>query len=128
MKRLVVVLAAALVAVAIYAVTAPAGQQAVSPKRVSALEKKVATLQKSIRTLNTFMNCLNKQAVAMASYGNPNSGQGYLYSPGQGQQPVLTTGVDLVAQGEPVQFFVPAVETNCVNSGRLGHIPKVINK
>jgi hypothetical protein len=128
MKRLVVVLAAALVAVAVYAVTAPAGPEAVSPRRVAALEKKVTALQKSIRSLNSFANCLNKTVVAMASYGTPNTGTGYVYVPGQGQAPVVTTAVDLVGQGEPVQFFLPAVERGCVSSGRLGHVPRIVDK
>ena len=126
MKRLAVVLAAALVAVAIYAVTAPAGQQAVSPKRVAALEKKVSQLQKSVKTLNTFMNCLNKQVAGLTSYGNPSAGQGYIYRTGQGDGP--TTALDLSGQGEQPQFFVPAVESSCVTSGRMGHVQRSVER
>ena len=84
MKRLAVVLAAALVAVAIYAVTAPAGQQAVSPKRVAALEKKVSQLQKSVKTLNTFMNCLNKQVAGLSLVRQPERGPGLHLPDGPG--------------------------------------------
>jgi hypothetical protein len=122
MKRLAVGVAVALAAVAVYAVTAGAGPQAVSPKRVAALEKKVTQLQRQVRTLNTFMSCLNKQVAGLASYGNPNAGQGYVYATGQGN--VTTTALDLTGQGEQPQFFVAAVEASCVTSGRMGHVQR----
>jgi hypothetical protein len=51
MKRLLVVAAAALAAVALYATTAPAGQQAVTPKQFAALKKQVTKLQTDLRNL-----------------------------------------------------------------------------
>ena len=126
MKRLAVVVAVVLAAVALYAVTAGAGQQAVSPKRVAALEKKVTHLQRQVRTLNTFMNCLNKQVAGLTSYGNPSANQGYIYRTGQGDGP--TTALDLSGQGEQPQFFVAAVEANCVTSGRMGHVQRVVDR
>jgi hypothetical protein len=46
MKRVLVVALVALAAVALYAATAPAGQQAVTPKQFAALQKRVAKLEK----------------------------------------------------------------------------------
>jgi outer membrane lipoprotein-sorting protein len=47
MKRVLAVALVALAAVALYATTAPAGQQAVTPKQFSALQKRVTTLEKT---------------------------------------------------------------------------------
>jgi hypothetical protein len=102
MKRLVVILAAALVAVAVYAVTAPAGPEAVSPKRVAALEKRVAKTQRDLRTLTTAVNnCLLVGAAPVAQFGN-NATEGYFYGNGQGQF-ALETAVDLVPANQQAQ-------------------------
>jgi len=45
MGRVLAVALVALVAVALYAATAPAGQQAVTPKQFAALQKRVKTLE-----------------------------------------------------------------------------------
>jgi hypothetical protein len=47
MSRVLAVALVAFAAVALYAATAPAGQQAVTPKQFNALKKRVATLEKT---------------------------------------------------------------------------------
>jgi hypothetical protein len=51
MKRLLALVATAGIAVALYATTAPAGQQAVTPAQFNALKKQVTKLQKDVKTL-----------------------------------------------------------------------------
>ena len=51
MKRLLALVAAAGLAVALYAATATGGQQAVTPKQFNALKKQVAQLQKDVKVL-----------------------------------------------------------------------------
>ena len=51
MKRILVVIAVAGLAVALYASTAGGGQQAVTPGQFAALKKQVASLQKQVKTL-----------------------------------------------------------------------------
>jgi mannose-1-phosphate guanylyltransferase len=54
MKRLLALVAAAALAVTLYAATATGGQQAVTPKQFAALKKQVTTLQKQVKTLTDF--------------------------------------------------------------------------
>jgi hypothetical protein len=54
MKRVVILAAVALAAVAVYAATAPAGPQAVTPKQFSALTKRVKTLETKTKNLEEF--------------------------------------------------------------------------
>lgn len=107
MKRLVAVLVAAVAAFALYTVTAPAGQEAVSPKRVAALEKKVAALQKQLTCINTY--------APLTRYGDPNGSAGYLYAQPDGSA-IATTALDLTAQGDTTSFRVPIVKNTCVRS------------
>jgi hypothetical protein len=51
MKRVLVVAMVALAAVALYVTTAPAGQQAVTPKQFAALAKRVKALEKDNKDL-----------------------------------------------------------------------------
>jgi hypothetical protein len=51
MRRVLVVAVVALAAVVLYAATAPAGQQVVTPKQFSALSKRVKTLETDNRNL-----------------------------------------------------------------------------
>jgi hypothetical protein len=145
MQRLVVVLAAALVAVAIYAVTAPASQQAVSPKRVAALEKKVSKLQKDLKTVATAVNnCLFYGAAPVASFGDAAT-EGYFYGNAQGQYS-LENALDFVPQSQQAQalWFVgtspacaqvmnsgrvltPRISAS-LRDGRLGPLPRLVSK
>lgn len=54
MRRVLVVALVALVAVALYATTAPAGQQAVTPKQFAALSKRVKALETDNKNLKDF--------------------------------------------------------------------------
>ncbi len=101
MKRLALVVVVALAATTLYAVAAPAGQQAVTPKQFAALQKKVTKLQKDEAKLKKDFNtaagvlssCLLVRAVPVAQYGSVT--EGYLY-----QLPtsatVRTTALDVV--------------------------------
>jgi hypothetical protein len=61
MTRVLAVAVVALAAVALYATTAPAGEQAVTPKQFSALQKRVAKLEKDnkqiIDALGIIVHC-----------------------------------------------------------------------
>ena len=54
MRRVLVVALVALVAIALYATTAPAGQQAVTPKQLAALSKRVKALETDNKNLKDF--------------------------------------------------------------------------
>ena len=68
MTRALIVAATAVAAVSLYAATAPAGQQAVTPKQFAALSKRVTKLEKDNKLLLAFAGivatCLDKGAVA----------------------------------------------------------------
>ena len=70
MKRLLVVAMIVIAAVSLYAATAPAGEQAVTPKQFTALQKRVAKLEKDDKNLLDavifVLSCgFNKGAVAV---------------------------------------------------------------
>jgi hypothetical protein len=70
MKRVIVVAMIAIAAVSLYAATAPAGEQAVTPKQFNALQKRVAKLEKEnndmIEAVVFMLGCaFNKGAVAV---------------------------------------------------------------
>src|SRR5947209_2252291 len=54
MKRVFVIAMVALAAVALYAATAPAGQQSVTPQQFSALSKRVKALEKDDKNFKDF--------------------------------------------------------------------------
>ena len=114
MNRLLAVIAAALVAVAVYAVAAPASEQAVTPKQFAALSKKVKNIQNE---LAAFENCIT-QAVPVAQYGDPNGSYGYLYDTSTGSH-IYTTGLD-VADSSATTYML-MTNTDCAsvfNSGK----------
>jgi len=55
MKQLLVVAVVALAAVALYATSAPAGEQAVTPKQFTALSKRVKTLEQDNKDIKTLL-------------------------------------------------------------------------
>ena len=68
MKRALIVAAIAIAAVSLYVTTAPAGQQAVTPKQFAALTKRVKVLEKDDKDLKTvvgavFFCVFNKGAI-----------------------------------------------------------------
>jgi hypothetical protein len=115
MKRIVAVLAASLAAVSIYAVTAPAGPETVSPKRVAALEKKVTSLQRSVNRLN---HCF-ATATPVTQY------PGYLYQPPGTTSVVATTAIDVTAQGGQIGALFVGTSADCVSALHLktGSLP-----
>jgi hypothetical protein len=67
MRRVLVVAMVAVAAVALYAATAPAGQQAVTPKQFAALSKRVKALETDNKNLKDFavITCIfDKGAIA----------------------------------------------------------------
>src|ERR671938_319292 len=56
MKRLLILIVVAALAVGLYAATAGGGQQAVTPRQFAALKKQVVTLQKQVKVLNQAMS------------------------------------------------------------------------
>jgi hypothetical protein len=68
MRRFLALALVAFAAVALYATTAPAGEQAVTPKQFSALQKRVTKLEKTnkdiINAIGIIVTCtLNKGAI-----------------------------------------------------------------
>ena len=64
MKRFLALVATAVAAVALYAATAPAGQQAVTPGQFNALKKQVTKLRSDLNTVTTVMvGCVMGTAV-----------------------------------------------------------------
>ena len=95
MKRLLVVLLAVVAALSIYAVTAPAGSQGVSPKRVAALEKQVKSLRRDLNVLTSVTaQCLLVRSAGVMQFGGAET-EGYEYLQANGEQ-ALTTALDIV--------------------------------
>jgi len=120
MKRLLVLVATAGLAVGLYAATAGGGQQAVTPGQFAALKKSVVKLQKDVKTLNSVVgSCLFVQALPVARFGASDGTQGYVYArPDATFFP--TTALDLVSQGETPQAWLVGTSTDCANSMNSG--------
>src|SRR5437588_7817914 len=120
MKRLLVFVATAGLAVGLYATTAGGGQQAVTPGQFAALSKKVTGLQKQVKTLNSVIaSCLFVQAVPVAQYGANDGTQGYLYNLPSGTT-VATTALDVVAQGDTPQAWFVGTSNDCATAMNSG--------
>ena len=120
MKRLLVLVATAGLAVGLYATTAGGGQQAVTPGQFAALKKTVTSLQKQVKTLNSVVgSCLFIQAIPVARYGANDGTQGYLYGRTDGSI-VPTTAIDVTSQGETPQAWIVGTSTDCANSMNSG--------
>ena len=126
MKRLAIVLAAALAALTVYVVTAPAGEQT-SASRISSLESKVTKLQKQVKTLNNVVgSCLLVQAIPMQQFGNGTT-EGYVYQT-PSKTLAITSALDFPAQGQAPQFWTLSTSSACaqaINSGKTASLPKV---
>ena len=112
MKRLFAVLAVGLVAVATYALAAPAGQQALSPKQVAQLSKKVNRLSKTVarlqRQLKQLDNCLHADPVIRPG----GSTEGYLYRTRTGAQETRSA-VDFTDVGSRAYTWVLTTTSGC---------------
>jgi hypothetical protein len=118
MKRLLVLVATAGLAVALYAATAGGGQQAVTPGQFAALKKSVVKLQKDVKTLNTVVgSCLFVQAVPVASFGSDTEGYAYVRADGS---VIITSALDVVGQNETPQAWFVGTTTDCANSMNSG--------
>jgi hypothetical protein len=110
MKRLLVLVAAAFGAVALYAVTAPASQQAVTPAQFAALTKRVTTLEKNLKTtrgaLAVLVSCTYAKAIPVSEY------DGFVYQPPSGPQ-VVTTALSLTDTGDTAQYWVLTTSQAC---------------
>jgi len=129
LKRLAIVLAAALAALTVYVVTAPAGEQT-SASRISSLEAKVTKLQKQVKTLNTLVgSCVLVQAIPMQQFGNGSS-EGYFYHPSGAPSGAytLSSALDFPLQGQTPQFWTLSTSSQCaqiINTGKTAALPKV---
>ena len=111
MKRFLALVATAVAAVALYAATAPAGQQAVTPGQFNALKKQVTKLRSDLNAVTTVMvGCVMGTAVPITQY------TGYVYQTSSGQD-ILTTALDLTEQGGTPQGYALLVNSDptCVN-------------
>jgi hypothetical protein len=119
MKRLLVLVATAGLAVGLYAATAGGGQQAVTPGQFAALKKTVTSLQKQVKTLNTVVgSCLFIQAIPVVRYGGDT--EGYVYSKADFSAGFVTTALDLPAQGDSPQAYAVGTSSDCASSMNAG--------
>jgi outer membrane murein-binding lipoprotein Lpp len=130
MKRFVAILAALCTLVAVYAVTAPAGQQAVSTAKFAKLNRQVKTLNKRVNKLNRRVNKLNRQQAATSAsldsvkseavkigkmilcFSTPvpvNRYPGYATVGG-----TSATALDVAHSGDPVSSYLLAVHPLCL--------------
>ena len=116
MQRVLLVAAVALALVAVHAVSAPAGGQAVTPKQVAALTKRVKALEGRVRMLE---RCALVQAIPFVRRGGPDDSGGYLYrNPSGGQQ--LVGAIDFADISSEREGWLLLTNTKCatlINSG-----------
>jgi hypothetical protein len=118
MKRLLVLVATAGLAVALYAATAGGGQQAVTPGQFAALKKTVTKLQKDVKTLNSVIgDCLFVQAIPVADFGT--ASEGYVYARSDGSV-IITSALDITTANETPQFFLVGTNTQCAGEMNAG--------
>jgi hypothetical protein len=111
MRRLLALVATAGAAVGLYAATATGGSDAVTPGQITALQKKVVALQKDMKTLKAQVGCLT--AIGVIQFGGDTAG--YHYKQPDGAE-ILTSALDLAAQGEQPQAFIAGLDAQCVQS------------
>jgi hypothetical protein len=120
MKRFLALIATAGVAVGIYAATAPGGQQGVTPAQIRTLQAQVKKLQKDMKNVKGALSCIT---VAGAAEFGDNTSAGYHYKQPDGTE-VLTSAIDLTAQGEIPQFYIATIDSQCVQARglRFAHV------
>jgi hypothetical protein len=110
MKRFVLVsLAAAVLGAALYATTAPAGQQAVTPAQFNALKKRVAADEKKIKDIEGVLGTCFNGAVPAARY------TGYVGVDSQ-NNPIVTTALDVTDQGDQPTMFLLDIGSACAQA------------
>jgi hypothetical protein len=115
MKRLLVLLAGAALAVGLYTTTASGTQQAVTPGQFAALSKKVAILQKDVRNLKADFSCL--QVLGTSQFGDGQT-NGYHYKQPDGSE-ILTSALDVTTPGETPTIVLAQVDPTCVSASRF---------
>ena len=110
MKKLTVLLAAALAAVLIYAVTAPAGGEAVTPKQIKALQAQIKALQKRTTTIEQVLGLCFHHAVQVTQYSN--------YQ--QSGQTTARTGLDVTAGTDKPTAYLLDVGSDCATAVNQG--------
>lgn len=114
MKRLFVVAAVALAAVVLYAATAPAGQQAVTPGQFAALSKKVTKLRKDVDALGTVLvDCVMHRASPVKEYGGLTD-EGYQYHFPDGRIG-FETALDLAPATDASAEWFLSVDPTCAS-------------
>jgi hypothetical protein len=106
-RRLAVVLAVALTAVSVYAVTAPAGSQQVSPRQVASLQRQVRKLQAFDRRVR---QCLFYRAVPVTRY------HGYVYRATSNSPEGETSAFDLTQDDDRVTWYAISTRPGCVQA------------
>lgn len=130
MKRLLAIVAALCVMGALYAVTAPAGQQGASAAKVAQLSRQVKTLNRHVKKLNRRVNTLstrvNTMSVTIKDIKNTaikigkiivcftkpvpvNQYPGYATVAG-----TSTTALDVAHSGDPVSSYLLALHPLCI--------------
>jgi hypothetical protein len=119
MKRFLVLIATAGLAIGLYAASAPGGQQSVTPAQFAALKKQVTKLQKDMKNVKAFLGTCLKVA-AVTEFGDGAS-TGFHYKQPDGSE-ILTSALDLSAQGEQPSLFMAAIDPQCVSARRLARV------
>jgi hypothetical protein len=115
MKRFFALIAAAGLAVVLYAATATGGQQAVTPAQFNALKKQVTKMQKDVNALKGFVsNCIG--VVGVSQFGGGTAG--YHYKQPDGSE-ILTSALDVAAQGETPGALLAQIDPQCVSASSL---------
>jgi hypothetical protein len=121
MKRLLALVVAALVAVALYAATAQSGQEAVTPAQFRALSAKVTKARKDLdATIGVLATCVMGTAVPITRYN------GYVGADSSGAT-FITTALDLTDQGDTPNGYALLVNPdqaciNLINSSSLRNL------
>ena len=122
MKRLIALVAAALVAVALYAATAQSGQEAVTPAQFRALSAKVTKIRADLNaTISVLANCVMGTAIPISQYS------GYV-AVDQNNQPFPTTALDITESGDTPAGFALTVSGDqacigLINGSSLKKLP-----
>jgi hypothetical protein len=95
--------------------------------RVSALERKVAALQRTVGAMNqqqtelaAFANCIRTApTVPVNRYGQPSSGNGFMYADIPRDVIFVTTALDVADPGDTVGARLAAVNPQCVTAAAV---------
>lgn len=104
MKQFLAIVLAVLAMGGIYAMTAGATQQGVSPAKFAKLSKQVKKLKKQVAQINGQLSCFTS-VVPATQYG------GYTGTDS-------TTALDVTHQGDNVGAFLLTVDPSCVGGGK----------